>query len=101
LSKLLTGTFHVNGKSTFLLGTGIGIGVAAVIFFLFVYILLYPFSNLVLSGVTFLGIGLAAGGYFSHWKGDRSFTTFFILGLGIGITLVSFIGAGYGSIFLV
>jgi hypothetical protein len=94
-------TASVNGKNTFLFGTGAGIAIAAVIYFVFNFVLLYTVSEIVLSGLTFLGIGLAAGGYFSHWKGDRSFTTFFVLGLGIGIVLVSFIGAGYGSIYLV
>jgi hypothetical protein len=91
----------VNAKNTFVLGVLLGIAISGAFYFLFSFIVLYAFSDLVLSGVTLLGIGFAGGGYFAHWKGDRSFTTYFVLGLGVGIVLVSFIGAGYGSIYLV
>jgi hypothetical protein len=83
----------LNAWNTFILGALVGIGVSGTVYFLFTYVI-SEFSDLFISGVTLLGFGFAIGGYVANWKGDRSLTNYFILGLGIGILVVGFLGAG-------
>jgi ABC-type uncharacterized transport system permease subunit len=87
----------VNARNTFLLGTVVGMGVSGAVYSLFSFFVAYAFSNQVVSGVTLIGFGTSIGGYLAHWRGDRSLTTYFLLGLGIGIILVGFVGAGAGT----
>jgi hypothetical protein len=87
----------VNGTRSFLLGTVLGLGVSGVVYYLFGFVVDSAASYAIISGVTLLGFGLAIGGYLVYWRGDRSFTTYFLTGLGIGILIVAFIGAGNGT----
>lgn len=81
--------------SVFLLGGVIGFCVAAVAYGVF-YFVASPYSGAVKSGVTLIGICLALGGYVMRWRGDRSRGLYFLLGVGAGIVIVGFIGAGAG-----
>jgi VIT1/CCC1 family predicted Fe2+/Mn2+ transporter len=83
-------------KSSFLWGAVLGFVVAAAVYYVFYFVVPSPVSNLLVSGVTLVGIGLAIGGYYTQWKGDRSPSTYFLLGFGAGIIVVAFVGVGSG-----
>jgi hypothetical protein len=83
-------------NQVFLLGATIGLAVAAVVYGVFFFIVNSPYSNPIISGVTLMGIAFALGGYVIRWRGDRSREVYFMLGVGIGIVVVGFIGAGAG-----
>lgn len=83
-------------RNSFTIGSVMGAAVASVIYYVFTFGIRYQFANLALSGVTLFGFGAAIGGYYTIWKGDRSPSTYFILGIGAGIVVVAFIGAGSG-----
>ena len=87
----------MRGITSFLLGSAIGLAAASAIYYVFTFAVSFAYSNLVISGITLPGIGLAVGGYYMHWKGDNSPGSYFILGLGVGIVIVAFIGAGNGT----
>ncbi|HKT21092.1 MAG TPA: hypothetical protein VJR06_00515 [Nitrososphaerales archaeon] len=79
----------------FLLGTAVGVVVSAVVYGVFSFVVA-PYSDAVVSGVTLIGFGLAIGGYFLRWRGDRSRELYFLMGAGIGILVVAFLSAGAG-----
>lgn len=79
----------------FLSGSAVGLAVASTIYGVF-YFVSSPYADAMVSGVTLIGIGLALGGYVMRWRGDRSREVYFMLGIGVGIVVVSFIGAGTG-----
>lgn len=83
-------------RSSFLVGSAIGLAISSVIYYYFTFAVRYAFANLVISGITLIGLGAAIGGYYTVWKGDHSPSTYFILGFGAGVVVVAFIGAGSG-----
>lgn len=85
-----------NTRTTFLVGATAGVAVAAVFYLVFSLVDISVLSDEIVSGITLLGVGFAIGGYLAQWKGHRSPMTYFVFGLGIGIVLVAFIGAGAG-----
>lgn len=62
----------------------------------FFSLVFFPFADSVVSGVTLVGFGLALGGYFLRWRGERSREVYFLMGVGIGIAVVAFLSAGAG-----
>ena len=84
------------GRNLFLYGTAVGLAVAASVYYIFSFVVLSGISDAAVSGITLLGIGFAAGGYLVRWRGDTSGTTYFVIGVGIGIIIVSCVGAGAG-----
>lgn len=80
--------------TTLLLGATVGLVLAALVYYVFTYVLPYGYG--LVSGVTLVGLGLSAGGYVIIWRGERSLITYFLTGLGIGIIIVAFVGAGSG-----
>ena len=80
----------------FLSGAAIGLAVASVVYGVFFFIINAPYSDPIISGITLIGIALALGGYIIRWRGDRSREVYFLMGVGIGIVVVGFIGAGSG-----
>ncbi|MDE1852964.1 MAG: hypothetical protein KGI38_04350 [Thaumarchaeota archaeon] len=80
--------------TSLLLGAAIGLVLAATVYYLFTFILPYGYG--VVSGITLVGLGLSVGGYVVIWRGERSLITYFLTGLGIGIIIVAFVGAGSG-----
>jgi hypothetical protein len=83
--------------TVFLTGAAIGLAIASAVYGVFFFVLMNsPLSDPVISGVTLVGIGLALGGYILRWRGDRSKEVFFLMGVGVGIVVVGFIGAGAG-----
>ena len=92
----------LNQQTRFIIGTILGFAVSGSALFVFSTILAGSLiSDAVLSGFTFLGIGLSVLGYLEHRKGSTSLLSDLVFGFGMGIVVVSFIGAGYGSIALV
>lgn len=79
----------------FLIGAALGLGIASVVYGVFFFINT-PYSDPVISGVTLVGIGLAVGGYIMRWRGDSSREVYFLMGVGVGVVVVGFIGAGAG-----
>jgi len=57
-------------------------------------------SDGIFSGLTFAGIGLAVYGYYVNTKSRSTTLTDFLLGFGIGLILVAFLGAGNGTLSL-
>jgi hypothetical protein len=80
----------------FLLGAAIGLAVASVVYGVFFFFVNSPYSDAIISGVTLIGIGMALGGYIMRWRGDRSKEVYFVMGVGVGIVVIGFIGAGAG-----
>ena len=80
----------------FLTGAAVGLAVASFVYGVFFFFVNSPLSDPIISGVTLIGIGLALGGYTLRWRGDRSKEVYFLMGVGVGIVVVGFIGAGAG-----
>ena len=57
-------------------------------------------GSVVLSSMTFSGFALILFGYFYKRKGVKTFSSDFLLGFGIGLILVWFVGAGNGTLTL-
>jgi hypothetical protein len=83
----------LNAWRSFILGAVLGLGVSGTVYYTFTYVI-SEYSDVFISGVTLLGFGLAIGGYLANWRGDRSMANYFIMGLGVGILVVGFLGAG-------
>jgi hypothetical protein len=79
----------------FLLGAVVGLAISGGIYGVFSFVTA-PYADAIVSGVTLMGFGLALGGYFLRWRGDRSRELYFLLGVGIGIVVVAFLSAGAG-----
>ena len=86
----------MNDNELFLAGAVIGLAIASVIYGVFFFIINAPYSDPFISGITLIGIGLALGGYILRWRGDRSREVYFLMGVGVGIVVVGFVGAGAG-----
>lgn len=84
------------GRNTFLMGVVIGLVVASLVYSVFLFAIPSALSDAIVSGTTLVGIGCALGGYFVQWRGDRSASTYLILGFGIGVVVIGFVGAGAG-----
>lgn len=80
----------------FLTGAVIGLTAASVIYGVFFFFINAPYSDPIISGITLIGLGLSLGGYILRWRGDRSREVYFLMGIGVGIVVVGFIGAGAG-----
>jgi hypothetical protein len=57
-------------------------------------------ENVILSSMTWTAFAFIIFGYFYRKKGQKTISTDILLGIGIGITLAWFVGAGNGSITL-
>lgn len=79
----------------FLLGALAGLAVAGTVYGVFSFVF-SPYADSAVSGVTLIGFGLALGGYFLRWRGDKSKELYFLLGVGVGIVVVAFLSAGAG-----
>ena len=81
--------------AVFLLGVIVGLALAGAVYGVF-YSIASLYADAIVSGVTLVGIGLAIGGYVLRWRGDRSRELYLLMGVGIGIVVVAFLGAGTG-----
>ncbi|MDE1858116.1 MAG: hypothetical protein KGI26_03500 [Thaumarchaeota archaeon] len=79
----------------FMLGVLIGLAVSGTAYGVFSFAT-SPYADAFVSGVTLMGFGLALGGYFLRWRGDKSKELYFLMGAGIGIVIVAFLNAGAG-----
>ncbi|MHB8567687.1 MAG: hypothetical protein ACYC7D_01170 [Nitrososphaerales archaeon] len=89
----------MNRQLRFVIGAAIGLIIAG--FALAVFATIYsqsPVATTILSGMTFLGIGLAVGGYLLDREGYTSSWFDFIFGFGVGVMLVSFFGTMSGTL---
>ena len=55
-------------------------------------------GDTVLSSMTYFGFGVTLFGWFYKRNGEKNFTADFLLGLGIGLLVVWFVGAGNGTL---
>lgn len=86
-------------QNRFVIGAAIGLILAGILLALFATI--YSTSSIadtVLSGMTFLGIGLSVIGYFAQRRKIISPAMDFIFGFGIGVVIVSFFGTVSGTL---
>ena len=89
-----------NPKLRFILGAivGFGLGIALIV-------ISGEFPNPIIadavaSSLTFIGIGLAVLGYVELRRGNESILSDFFFGFGAGLIIVSFLGAGNGTLTL-
>lgn len=86
-------------QNRFVIGAAIGLILAGILLALFATI--YSTSSIadaVLSGMTFLGIGLSVIGYLIQRRSTISPAMDFIFGFGIGVVIVSFFGTISGTL---
>lgn len=87
----------------FILGLITGVTIGAILILIFSGINVsqsdqLSLASVVLSGMTYSGFALVLFGYLYKRGGAKNFMADFLLGVGIGIILVWFVGAGNGSI---
>jgi hypothetical protein len=94
-------TLTKNRPIRFILGIVLGSVIGGVLLALFSGSLA-PFwiQNIVLSGMTWSAFALILFGYFYKKNGEKTFSIDFLFGIGIGMTLAWFVGAGNGTLTL-
>lgn len=90
----------MNRRLRFIVGVVLGLVVAGVIQLIFSFgpLSSLPVGSLLAGSMTILGLIFAGAGYVAHVRNDNSITSDLLLGFGIGLVLVAFIGAGNGSL---
>ncbi len=85
----------------FIFGLAVGFAIGGTLLALFSGTLAATWvENLILSCMTYAGFALILFGYFYKKNGQKTFATDFLLGIGIGLALAWFVGAGNGSLTL-
>lgn len=86
-------------QSRFIVGAAIGLVLAGIVLALFATTYASsPFASAVLSGMTFLGLGVSAVGYLIHRGNYSSSGLFdFVFGFGVGVMIVAFFGTINGG----
>jgi hypothetical protein len=83
----------------FILGLIVGVSLGSVVIFVFSGSIMSSLvESIFLSFVTYGGFALILGGYFYKKNGQKTFASDFALGMGIGMIMVWFVGAGNGTI---
>jgi hypothetical protein len=91
--KILT-----NRAYRFILSLGVGAAIGASLLATFSTFSPSWLGSIVLSGMTYSGFAFILFGFFYKKNGVQNFTGDFLLGLGVGLIVVWFIGAGNGTI---
>jgi len=88
----------VNRQLRFVLGVIVGFVLGIVLIALSNVVSQPLVSDATASSLTFVGIGLGIVGYIHHRRGSQSLFADFFFGFGVGIVVVSFLGAGNGTL---
>ncbi len=90
----------MNRRLRFIVGVVLGFVVAGFVQLIFSFDTLssLPVGSMLAGSMTILGLILAGSGYVAHERNDNSIVSDLLLGFGIGLILVAFIGAGNGSL---
>jgi hypothetical protein len=91
-----------SAQTRFIIGMVLGLAIAGAYLAIFsvTAFALSPLAPFALSGFAVFGIVLSIVGYLDHRKGKETLLSDFFFGLGMGIVIVSFLNAGYGSMAL-